>query len=169
MILVIVTPNLVTCTILMNHYCHFKQMPFAFSILANLFKRDCEPTTITMNTFLKSLYLNGNVHEAFQFHDQVVAHIFLLDYLSYGILLDGLCKAGQTTVVLQLMRFNKPDLVMYNTILSCLCKNKLINDALSLYYEMIDKKINLDAVTYNTLIHGFCIVGQLKKSYCFVP
>jgi pentatricopeptide repeat domain-containing protein 1 len=57
----------------------------------------------------------------------------------------------------------KTDVVIHNTIIDSLCKDKLVIDAYVLYSEMIAKKISPDVVTFNALIYGFCVVGQLKK------
>lgn len=57
-----------------------------------------------------------------------------------------------------------PNVVMYNTIMDSLCKNKLVKDAFDLYFEMVAKRISPDVVSYNTLISGLCIVGRLKDA-----
>jgi len=40
-------------------------------------------------------------------------------------------------------------------------------DAHDLYSEVIVRRVLPDVVTYNTLIYGFCIVGQLKEAIGF--
>ena len=55
-------------------------------------------------------------------------------------------------------------MVMYNTIIDSLCKDKLISKACDLYSEMIAKGIFPNVVTYTTLMYGLCLVGQLKEA-----
>ena len=56
------------------------------------------------------------------FHDKVVVLGFHLDQISYGTLINGLCKVGETKAALRLLRrvdgkLVQPDVVMYNTII----------------------------------------------------
>jgi pentatricopeptide repeat protein len=53
---------------------------------------------------------------------------------------------------------------MYYTIIDSMCKDKLVNHAFDLYFEMTTKRISSDVVTYSTLISGFCIVDRLKEA-----
>jgi len=81
-------------------------------------------------------------------------------------LINGVCKIGETRAAIQLLRkidgtLTEPDVVMYNTIIDCLCKHKLVPEACDLFSEMSVKGVSADVVTYNTLIYGFCIVGKL--------
>jgi len=97
-----------------------------------------------------------------RFHDKLVADGFLLNHITYGMLIHGLCKTRQTEAVFQLFRQAERnnvslDVVMYNIIIDGLCKDKLVTDEFDLYNEMILKRISPDVVTYNTLIYGFCI------------
>jgi pentatricopeptide repeat domain-containing protein 1 len=57
------------------------------------------------------------------------------------------------------------NVVMYNTIIESLCKEKLVTEAYELYSQMIVKKISPDVVTFSSLIYGFCIVGRLKEAF----
>ncbi|RHN52657.1 putative pentatricopeptide [Medicago truncatula] len=102
----------------------------------------------------------------------IIAKGFKLDHVSYRTLINELCKTGETRAALQVLRkieriLVKPNVLMYTTIIDSLCKDKLVIDAYDLYSEMI-KKISPDVVTYNTLVHGFCIAGQLKEAIGFI-
>ncbi|KEH17453.1 pentatricopeptide (PPR) repeat protein [Medicago truncatula] len=80
------------------------------------------------------------------------------------------CKMGETRAALQMLRkiegkLINTNVVMHNTIIDSLCKDKLVLDAYGLYSEMIAKKIYPDVVTFSSLIYGFCIVGQFKDAF----
>jgi len=47
-----------------------------------------------LTTLIKGLCLSGEVKKALHFHDDVIAKGFHLDKVSYGTLIDGLCKTG---------------------------------------------------------------------------
>ncbi|WJX71406.1 hypothetical protein P8452_55404 [Trifolium repens] len=70
-----IAPSIVTFNIVINCYCHLGQMNFAFSILGKILKIGYQLNTITLNTLVKGLCLNGKVEEALHFHDHLVAHM----------------------------------------------------------------------------------------------
>lgn len=87
--------------------------------------------------------------EALHFYDHVVAKGFQLDQVSYGTLINGLGKMGETQAALRLLRkiegklvTSNTDVVMYSTIIDTLCKDKLVAEAYELYSEMTAKKIS---------------------------
>ena len=49
------------------------QMDLVFSVLAKILKLGYQPTTITLNTLMKGLYLSGEVEKALNFQDRLVA------------------------------------------------------------------------------------------------
>jgi pentatricopeptide repeat protein len=55
-----------------------------------------------------------------------------------------------------------PDCQTYAILLYGLCKNLHFQEAMALFYEIEDKKLDLDIVIYNILIHAMCNVGKLK-------
>ncbi|GMP77353.1 hypothetical protein CsSME_00033653 [Camellia sinensis var. sinensis] len=58
----------------------------------------------------------------------------------------------------------KHDVMMYNTIIDGLCKDRNVDDALSLLVEMTEQDVTPDAITHSTLIHGLCNLGRRKES-----
>jgi len=75
--------------------------------------------------------------------------------VSYGTLINGLCKIGETESSIRLLRIiegglSNSNVVMYNTIIDSLFKGKLANEAYVLYSEMVAKGIISPVVsTYN--------------------
>lgn len=51
---------------------------------------------IILTTLIKGLCLKGEVHKALHFHDNEVALGFWLDQVTYGTLINGLCRIGET-------------------------------------------------------------------------
>ncbi|KAB1223322.1 hypothetical protein CJ030_MR2G001434 [Morella rubra] len=58
----------------------------------------------------------------------------------------------------------KLDVVLYNTVIDSLCKDRLVTVALNLSFEMTSKGIHPELVTYNSLIHGLCNSGLWKEA-----
>nr|XP_016477422.1 PREDICTED: 5-methyltetrahydropteroyltriglutamate--homocysteine methyltransferase-like [Nicotiana tabacum] len=56
-----------------------------------------------------------------------------------------------------------PDTRIYNVVIDALCKDRMMDAAISLFEEMKQKGIPPDVITYNSLIDGLCKFGQLEK------
>ncbi|MCH84580.1 pentatricopeptide repeat-containing protein, partial [Trifolium medium] len=94
----------------------------------------------TLSHSISCLCFSGKVQDALHFHDHVVAHEFHLNQVSYGTLINGLCKIGETKAAMQVLRQ---------------IEGKLVKPCVG---------VCPDVVTYTSLTYGFCIVGQLKEA-----
>ncbi|GFQ05679.1 pentatricopeptide repeat-containing protein at1g62670 mitochondrial [Phtheirospermum japonicum] len=89
-----------------------------------------------------------------------------LDVVTYGIVIDGLCKAGNVAVAIELLRVMekrrscKPDTHIYSMVIDGLCKDRMIDSALKLFDEMSEKDIVPNVVTYSALICGLCNLSR---------
>ena len=54
-----------------------------------------------------------------------------------------------------------PDLETYATLLAGFFKNRRIAEAMALFQEMEDRRLDCNIVIYSILIDGFCNVGEL--------
>ncbi|XP_054797531.1 pentatricopeptide repeat-containing protein At1g62680, mitochondrial-like [Prosopis cineraria] len=114
-----------------------RRMTLSFFALGKILKVGCQPDTITLNTLLKGLCINNDVGKALDFHDDLIEKGFQLDRVSYGTLINKLCKTRKT---------------------------RFITEARDLFHEMINLGMSLNAVTYNCcLIHGFCSIDNWLK------
>lgn len=57
----------------------------------------------------------------------------------------------------------KPNTVVYSTIIDSLCKDKILDEALDLFTEMIDKGISPNVITCSFFIQGLCNNGKWKE------
>ncbi|XP_027934299.1 pentatricopeptide repeat-containing protein At5g16640, mitochondrial-like isoform X2 [Vigna unguiculata] len=131
-----VVPFTVTFNILINCFCHMGRMDFAFSVMGKIIKWGCQPNVVTFTTLMKGLCVNDKMLDALHIYNEMVARRILFDDVLYGTLINGLCKSkmGNTRAAIQLLQkmegqLVKPNLVMYNTIVHCLCKDGHINEA----------------------------------------
>ncbi|KAL2941225.1 hypothetical protein RDABS01_029575 [Bienertia sinuspersici] len=103
--------------------------------------------------------------------DKVVKLGLNPDIYTYGTMFKGLCRTRNHTGALKLLRKMEsyghcmPNVVIYNTIIDCLCKDNLLAKALNLFSEMKTKGIPPDVVTYTTLIRGMYILGQQRDAH----
>ncbi|PWA73578.1 tetratricopeptide-like helical domain-containing protein [Artemisia annua] len=88
----------------------------------------------------------------------------------YSTMIKGLCKVSNNVIAVALLRLMdergcKPDVVVYNTIIDSLCKDKLIDEAFKLFKEMVFQKgISPDAITYSSLIDGLRKLGRWDEA-----
>ncbi|BAT97733.1 hypothetical protein VIGAN_09126400 [Vigna angularis var. angularis] len=94
---------------------------------------------------MRGLCDKGEVKEALNLHDKVVALGFRLDKITYGTLINGLSKIGETEAGIKLLRtIQGRSTVMYNIIIDSLLKEKHSKEAYDLYSEMVIKEISPD-------------------------
>ncbi|XP_072093516.1 pentatricopeptide repeat-containing protein At2g18520, mitochondrial-like isoform X2 [Arachis hypogaea] len=103
----------------------------------------------------------GNVDYAIWFLDHMDYLGYQPDSHTFGAIINGLCKMGDTPGAIAILRRTetrkcKPSVnaVGYNAIVDSLCKDGLLSEALSLFSEMTTKGLQPDTITYNHLIQG---------------
>ncbi|XP_052486410.1 pentatricopeptide repeat-containing protein At1g62680, mitochondrial-like [Gossypium raimondii] len=58
----------------------------------------------------------------------------------------------------------QPDILAYNTVIGCLCKNGMLKETLDLFSKVKVKGIRPNIITYNCLIHDMCNSGQQEEA-----
>ncbi|KAL3651208.1 hypothetical protein CASFOL_004210 [Castilleja foliolosa] len=93
-----------------------------------------------------------------------------LDAVTYGTVIDGLCKAGNVAMAIEMLRVMekersccKPNTRVYNIVIDGLCKDRMIDSAFKLFDEMSEKGISRNVVTYNALICGLCNLSRWSE------
>nr|XP_027071727.1 pentatricopeptide repeat-containing protein At1g62680, mitochondrial-like [Coffea arabica] len=152
-----------TLNIVINCYCFLGKVNFGFSIFGGFFKRGILPNTATFTTLLKGLFWEHKIHEA--------------QGLFKKIIYEKLCVPNKITFMEKGGRC-RPHTAAYNTIIDGLCKDKMMDQALSLLHEMIEKGIAPNVITYSCLVRGLCNLSKWKdveklltemKAYSIVP
>uniref|UniRef100_A0A2N9GUD4 H(+)-exporting diphosphatase n=1 Tax=Fagus sylvatica TaxID=28930 RepID=A0A2N9GUD4_FAGSY len=135
-----ISPDVYTLTVLINCFCHLNRVDFGFSVLARILKLGYQPNCITLNTIVKGLCLQGEPW----WSCETAAAIELLRKLEE-----------------EKVEFN---VVLYNTIIDSLCKDRSVTEALNFLFEMMSKGIQPNVITYTCLIQGLCNFGQWKEA-----
>ncbi|XP_059629779.1 pentatricopeptide repeat-containing protein At1g62914, mitochondrial-like [Cornus florida] len=148
-----------TMTIVINCYCHLNRVDFGFATLGDLFKRGHVPNVTTFTTLIKGLFLKDKFAEAMELFNKLLrGNEIEPDEIMYGTMINGLCKIGNTSMAIGLLRamektkIFRANLVMYSIIIDSLCKDKMVDDALVLFSEMMEKGI-LPNVTTLSVSH----------------
>ncbi|KAJ1298227.1 hypothetical protein BS78_01G437800 [Paspalum vaginatum] len=107
----------------------------------------------------KSMTDARNVYHALKYE-------FKVNRQSFNILLSGWKSAEDAEAFVAEMRELgvEPDLVTYNSLIDCHCKNRDVQKAYKLLDEMREKDISPDVITYTSLIGGLGLIGQPDKA-----
>ncbi|CAN1237803.1 Pentatricopeptide repeat-containing protein At5g57250, mitochondrial [Linum grandiflorum] len=114
-----------------------------------------QPNLVTYSALMLGFCKKGKVVEACSLYETVKSSGIKLDEYVYAILVDGLCRQGNFKRVAQLLdemetEGVRPSLITYNTLINGLCNAGKTSDA-----DELSKRMNVDVVTYSTLLHGY--------------
>ncbi|KAB2623298.1 pentatricopeptide repeat-containing protein [Pyrus ussuriensis x Pyrus communis] len=165
-------PDVSTMTIFMNCLCRLNRVDLGFPVLAITLKYGLEPDAHCISTLLHGLCKYKEKGST-------------CDAITYATMINGLCKVGKISKAVEILkkmwedgRF-KPNKDCYNPIIDGLCKESRMDDALTLFRDMISKKriqealtlletmttkgIKPDVVTFNSLISASCKSGNWEE------
>ncbi|XP_074279726.1 uncharacterized protein LOC141605004 [Silene latifolia] len=164
-----IRPDLQSMSILANCYCHLRRVDFGYSLLAKSLKLGYpfDSDLILFNTLINGHVYNNQLREAIKLLDVAVVKLGIQpDIVTYGTMVKGLCGIGDNAGALHLLRrMNshpngcKPSIVIYNTLIDGLLKDKLVTEALNLFSVMKTEGIKPDVFTYNSMIRGMFNLG----------
>ncbi|KAJ9556681.1 hypothetical protein OSB04_011295 [Centaurea solstitialis] len=126
-------PDVVTYNSLLNGYCKKLEIDEALLLFNELTEKGMKPDVVTYNTMLQGLFRVGRCKDAHELFNEMQAHIHIpRDAFTYRIVLEGLCA------------------------------NHQVDEALSLFRLMSEKKLSFDIVVYNILFDGASKCGKLN-------
>ncbi|KAG8382244.1 hypothetical protein BUALT_Bualt05G0056700 [Buddleja alternifolia] len=150
-------------------YCNIHRVDFGFSMLAASFKLGHMPDEAMFSPLLKGLFRENRIAEAQQLFRKIVREgLCEVNNFVFGVVVDGLCKAGNTAMAIELLRVmqkgsRRPGTHEYNMIIDSLCKDRLVDSAMDLFDEMPQKGITRTVVTYTTLINGLSTFSRWEE------
>ncbi|GER34152.1 pentatricopeptide (PPR) repeat-containing protein [Striga asiatica] len=170
-----VSVNEYTMNIAINSLCLSGRVDYGFSVLGWFFKLGCSADGYTFNTLLKGLFREKMINEAQELIRKMVGEgLCELNVVTCGIVVDGLCKVGNTSMAIEFLRTMekgtlKPNAYIYSIVIDGLCKDRMIDSALALFNEMPKKDILPNVVTYSSLILelGYSSSADLSKGNFF--
>ncbi|KAG8499351.1 hypothetical protein CXB51_005869 [Gossypium anomalum] len=106
--------------------------------------------------------------------------------VTFGILIDGLCKVGKLTVARRyfvcrvkyveegsflLQKMNKDGVlansVTYNSLIDRYCKVGNMEKAFEICFQMKENGVEPNVITFSTLINGYCKIGNMEATVGF--
>ncbi|XP_031268640.1 putative pentatricopeptide repeat-containing protein At3g16710, mitochondrial [Pistacia vera] len=107
--------------------------------------------------------------EAMELFKKMVVFGVRPDIVSYGSIVNGLCKDGLVDKTKELfleMKSGgiKPNVVVCTTLIYGCCFVRNLEGAKVLFFEMLDQGLQPNLLTYNTMISGFCKEGKIETA-----
>nr|GLL49850.1 pentatricopeptide repeat-containing protein At1g62914, mitochondrial-like [Ipomoea trifida] len=175
-----------TINILVDVYCRSSRVDCGFCLLGVVFKCGFEFNVVTFTTLIKGLFLDNKIVEAIGLFKKLVReNVYKVDQITYGTVINGLCKAGHTQNALDLLivmqkegpkpdtiayntimiqRNIYPDVVTYNALVEGYCLQGRMDEVRKVFGRMVESGIQPDVMTYNTLINGYCKIKEVDEA-----
>lgn len=128
------------------------------------------PDNCTFNIVIRGLCVAGKVEKAFELFDVMRSFGCRPDLFTYNTLINGLCRVGNEGRAQELLREIQaqcefsPDVVTYTSVISGYCKAGKMEDAATLFHEMIDCGTRPNMFTFNVVINGFGKKGEMDSA-----
>ncbi|KAM1047910.1 hypothetical protein ACFX13_027756 [Malus domestica] len=164
-----VSPDKVSYGILIKSYCAADKPEKAMETLRLMEEKGIEITAVTFTTIFNALYKKGNGEEAEKLWDEMVKKGVEVDAAAYNVkimyvhggsadnvkaLIEEMANAGL-----------KPDTISYNYLMTCYCRNGMMEEAVKVYEGLEGNACNPNAATFRTLIFYLCESGDYDKAY----
>ncbi|GJN08708.1 hypothetical protein PR202_ga26660 [Eleusine coracana subsp. coracana] len=146
--------------------CSVRETVDSFRRLARMLRgrEDADPAGL-FNALLRTLCQEKSMSDARNVY-HALKYEFQVNLQTFNILLSGWKSAEDAEAFVAEMRDLgvEPDLVTYNSLIDCHCKNRGVDKAYQLLDEMREKDISPDVITYTSLIGGLGLIGQPDKA-----
>ncbi|CAB4263069.1 unnamed protein product [Prunus armeniaca] len=114
----------------------------------------CAPDAYTLNALLRGVCKYRSLSEAMELLRKIEEKGLACCEITYATIINGLCRAGKTCMALEILeqmyedgRF-KPVPQCYNPIIDRLCKESRIDEAMTLFRDMINKSVAPNIISY---------------------
>ena len=168
-----VAPDLHTCSILINCFCHMGRVELCFAAFGLILKTGWRVDGIVINQLLKGLCDSKCASEAMNILLRRMPEFGCSpDVVSYNNILKGLCDEKRAEEALQLLHMISddgcgicpPNVVSYTIVISGFFRDGQVDRAYNLFHEMDDRGIVPTVVTYTTVIDGLCKAQEVDRA-----
>ncbi|RCV24342.1 hypothetical protein SETIT_5G077300v2 [Setaria italica] len=157
-----VQPNKITYDYLIRGY-----LGRATEVLKEMVKIGHIADTITFNHLIEGHLRQHNKEEAFWLLNEMRKDGISPNVYTYSIIINGLCQIGESETaggLLEQMVAEVPDLYCYNSLIIGLSKVGKMEEAIEYYDQMLEKGVHPNEFTYDGLIHGYSMTGNVEKT-----
>lgn len=163
------SPDKISYGLLLKSHCDSGSSDKALELLNEMENKGVEVTIVTYTTVLNCLYKQGNAEEAERLWSEMEKKGVDLDVAAYNVritntyggdperlkeLIDEMRDAGL-----------KPDTISYNFLMTCYCKNEMMDEAKKVYEGLEENGCSPNATTFRTWIYHLCGSGNFDKAY----
>lgn len=162
-----IPPNLAAFNGLLSALCKAKNVRKAQEIFDSM-KDKFVPDPKTYSILLDGWGKAPNLPKAREIFREMVGNGCNPDIVTYGIMVDVLCKAGrvdEAVGIINKMGPCKPTSFIYTVLMHTYGVENRIEDAVDTFLQMEQSGTRADAAVYNALISAFCKVNKLEEAY----
>ncbi|XVF15730.1 hypothetical protein REPUB_Repub09cG0180800 [Reevesia pubescens] len=164
-----VSPNKVSYGILIKSYCEAGQPEKGIEVLREMGKKSMEVTAVIFTTILNALYKMGKTEEAEKLWSDMMKTGCELDAACYNVRISNF-QDGKPEKIKELIDDMsslglKPDTISYNYLMTCYCKNGMLDEAKKVYEGLESNGCNPNAATFRTLVFYLCLNELYEQGY----
>ncbi|KAK9129138.1 hypothetical protein Sjap_009625 [Stephania japonica] len=163
-------PNLPAFNSLLSALCKSKNVRKAQEIFDRM-KEQFVPDSKTYTILLEGWGKDPNLPKARQIFNHMIHNGCYPDIVTYGIMVDVLCKGGRVDEALGVVRDMDaqgactPTSFIFSVLIHTYGIDNRIADAVDTFLEMERNGVTPDIAVYNALIGAFCKVNRLKNAF----
>lgn len=161
-------PTTTTFTILVDYYCRLLDLDKCFRILEKMHALNCVPDACLYNTLLSALCKAGRVEAANQLFERQVRASFSPVNTIIEKFCKGEPFGDAESVIDMIDKVSKTSMVTYGALINWLCKAGQLEEALELSLKVEEKGFNWNAVIYNTLITHLSKAQRIEEAKIFL-
>lgn len=163
------SPDKVSYGFLLKSYCDSGSSDRALELLNDMENKGLEVSAIAYTTVLNCLYKQGNDEEAERLWSEMVKKGVELDVAAYNVRITS-TYGGDPEKLKELIDEMrnvglKPDTIIHNFLMTCYCKNGMLDEAKKVYEGLEENGCKPNATTYRTWIFHLCKNGYYERGY----
>ncbi|CAN4124131.1 unnamed protein product [Withania somnifera] len=162
-------PDKVSYGVLIRSYCEMGEIELAMEKLKEMEEKGVEITVVSFTTILHSLYKRGKNEKAEKVWNEMVKRGCGPDVGAYNVKIMNI-QGGDPEGVKRLIEEMrdvglKPDTISYNYLISCYCRNGMMNEAEKVYTDLETNGCHPNASTFRTLVFYLSKNEQFDMGY----
>ncbi|CAL1376658.1 unnamed protein product [Linum trigynum] len=164
-----VRPDKISYGILVKSYCESGKPEKGLEILREMEDKGVEVTAITFTTILNWLYKKGNSEEAERLRNRMARRGCEVDVAAYNVRIMNAHDKEPEKVkeLIEEMGTSglKPDTISYNYLMTCYCKNGMLEEAQDVYKRLEEFGCKPNATTFRSLVYYLCLNERFEAGY----
>ncbi|CAN1121838.1 Pentatricopeptide repeat-containing protein At4g36680, mitochondrial [Linum perenne] len=164
-----VKPDKITYGVLIKSYCASGKPEKGLEILREMEEKGVEVTAVTFTTILDSLYKKGKSEDAERLWSRMAKKGCEVDVAAYNVRIMNAHDKEPEKVkeLIEEMSTSglKPDTISYNYLMTCYCKNGMLEEAQNVYKRLEEYGCKPNATTFRCLIYYLCRNERFEAGY----